>query len=529
VSKSFEKVCRFIERHSMLDRTRAVVVAVSGGADSIALLDILVRLCAAENPFRIHVAHLNHMLRGEEATMDAEFVRAVAERLNLPGTIESTDVRQAAMASGRSIEEAAREARYNFLLAVAREAGADTVATGHTMNDQAETFLMRLARGAGPRGLASMRPVSAVPAYDAETLFDDAGTRGRGDAGTESFDKCETEPVIFSGPKFAASPRLRVPASPQLVRPLLCLTREEVEDYCRERGLMYRTDASNASLDYTRNRVRHEVVAALKQINPRVIEHISSAAEIIASEQEALDTLTHSLLDQAQQPSSRTAYRVAAFVEQPPALRRRMIIEAIRRERSSTGRGEIESKHVTAVERLLDERMSGASLHLPGGLEAWREFDHLVFRHRAEIEEQVGERALDAGCSRIEAGGIEMTIDRGRPGQLLQASLDEARREAVRLGRDWTIVVLDARLLPETLVVRARRKGERARVCGQRKIKKLKNLMIDHKIPSSRRAIWPIVATPDGRYIWSPGMPPAVEFAARDETQTLAILRASGF
>jgi tRNA(Ile)-lysidine synthase len=486
VSRAFEKVCRFIEFHSMLGDTRAVVVAVSGGADSVALLDILARLRSVEPPFHIVVAHLNHMLRGDEAAADAEFVRALADSLNLPVKVESIDVRRAAVASGRGVEEVAREMRYNFLLETAREAQADAIATGHTMNDQAETFLMRLARGAGPRGLASMRPVSAVPVFDASA-----------------------------------------PASTLLVRPLLCVTREEVEGYCRERGLAFRDDASNSSPDYTRNRVRHEVIAALKRINPRVVEHISSAAEIIASDQAALDALTNSLLDQARRPQkgASPAYRVAAFVGQPPALRRRMILEAIRRERD---RGEIESKHVTAVEGLLGEGVSGASLHLPGGLEAWREFDLLVFRRRAP-EEAGYERAFDAACPRVEAGGIEIMVDRGRPGHLLEAAVTEARREADRSGRDWTVVVLDDRRLPETLVVRTRRKGERAGVCGQQKIKKLKNLMIDHKIPSSRRAVWPIVATPDGRYIWSPGMPPAVEFAACDETQSLAILRASGF
>ncbi len=506
----------------MLNETRAVVVAVSGGADSVALLDILVRLRSVENPFRLHVAHLNHMLRGDEATADAEFVRALAESLNLSVTIESADVRQAAGASGRSIEERAREMRYNFLLETACEAQADTIATGHTMNDQAETFLMRLARGAGLRGLASMRPVTKAHAF-----VKDEGGGMRDEKDLHSLDCPLDLRFVISNPFHPSS---LIP-HPSLIRPLLAVTREEVEEYCRERGLEFRDDASNASPYYTRNRVRHEVVAALKQINPRVVEHISSAAEIIASEQEALDALAHSLLDKARQPrkGASSAYRVAAFVEQSPALRRRMIIEAIRLERGSTGRGEIESKHVTAVEGLLDERMSGASLHLPGGLEAWREFEMLVFRHRAGSDEAGGERAFDAACSRIEAGGIEIAIDRGRAGHLLQKSVTEARREAARSGRNWAIAVLDDRLLPETLVVRTRRKGESARVCGQRKIKKLKNLMIDHKIPSSRRAVWPIIATPDGRYIWSPGMPPAVEFAACDETQALAILRASGF
>ena len=495
----------------MLDDARAVVAAVSGGADSVALLDMLVRV-RETTALRIHVAHLNHMLRGDDSTADADFVRALGESLRLRVTVESADVRREAAASGRSIEEAARELRYRFLLAIAHEAGADRIATGHTMNDQAETFLMRLARGAGSRGLASMRAV------------------------TEAHDFARDEKDLRFGIPNPFHPSSLIP-HPLLVRPLLGVTREEVEDYCRERGLAFRTDASNESLDYTRNRVRHEVIAALKRVNPRVVEHISSAATLIASDQEALDRLARSLLDLAEQPqnASSSAYKVARFTEQPEALRRRMIIEAIRRKRSSAGRvrAEIESKHVTAVEGLLGEQMSGARIDLPGGIEAWREFDLLVFKPRAPVEEEDGEeddsvRAPSADCSRLEAGGIQVGIERGRPGHLLEASIAEARREAASSGRDWIVAVLDDVALPETLVVRNRMKGERAHVCGQRKSKRLKNLMIDHKIPSSRRADWPIVATPDGRYIWSPGLPPAVEFAAHDETQTLAILRASG-
>ncbi|HEX5735997.1 MAG TPA: tRNA lysidine(34) synthetase TilS [Blastocatellia bacterium] len=492
----------------MLEDARAVVVAVSGGADSVALLDMLVRV-ASKTALRIHVAHLNHMLRGDDSNADAEFVRALAESLSLSMTIQAMDVRREAAASGRSIEEAARELRYGFLLTTAHEMGADRIATGHTMNDQAETFLMRLARGAGSRGLASMRAVTKAHEFG-ENLKSQIAARASGSSAITNLKS----------------------SHPLLVRPLLRITREEIEGYCRERGLAFRTDASNESMDYTRNRVRHEVIAALKRVNPRVVEHISSAASLIASDQEALDRLARSLLDLAEQPqnASSSAYKVARFTEQPEAVCRRMIIEAIRRKRSSAaiGRAEIESKHVTAVKGLLDEHRSGARIDLPGGLEAWREFDLLVFKPRAPVEEADSVRALGADCSRFEAGGIEVGIERGRPGHLREVIVAEARREAARSGRDWMIAVLDDRALPDVLVVRGRKKGERAHVCGQRKIIKLKNLMIDHKIPSSRRADWPIVATPEGRYIWSPGLPPAVEFAARDETQTLAILRASG-
>ena len=132
----------------MLGDARAVVVAVSGGADSVALLDMLVRV-RATTALPIHVAHLNHMLRGDDSAADADFVRALAESLDLPVIIESADVRREAADSGRSIEEAAREMRYRFLLATAEGAGADRIATGHTMNDQAETVMMNLIRGSG--------------------------------------------------------------------------------------------------------------------------------------------------------------------------------------------------------------------------------------------------------------------------------------------------------------------------------------------------------------------------------------------
>src|SRR6185503_3930732 len=121
-----------------------------------------------------------------------------------------------------------------------------------------------------------------------------------------------------------------------------------------------------------------------------------------------------------------------------------------------------------------------------------------------------------------------ISLVRGQPGDRLEPAIEQARREKRALGHDWRAAVLDDQLLPERLVVRPRLRGERARVLGHKRTKKLKNLMIDHRIPTSRRAIWPIVATPDGQYVWSPGLPPADEFAARDETHGLAILRASG-
>lgn len=522
MKRTFETFKDFIKQHALLRDSRSVVVAVSGGPDSVALLDMLARLRDAgaasshEAKFEIHVAHLNHKLRGRESDEDAEFVRQLADKLGLPVSIGSESVEAEAEIQRRGIEEVAREIRYDFLLRVACEAGGDRIATGHTMSDQAETFLMRLARGAGLRGLAAMRPVG--PAHEfAES------TRG-------------IENIRFGISN--DSPR------PLLIRPLLRITREQVEEYCRARRLEFRVDSSNLNADYTRNRARRDAVPALRSINRRAVESIARAAEIIATDQDALDLMASRLLDQAlitdrtingtDSIEKRMTCSVERLLAAPAGLRQRMIIEAINRVRAANveNRSEqITSAHIRSAERLLEENMSGSRIELPGGLAVWREFDTLVFVYSAEsaevFESKLYERELNVIRTSVEADGFVLLLERGQPVHLAESLIEQARKEKKKTGRDWLLAALDDRVLPERLRVRPRRPGERALVCGQQKIKKLKNLMIDHKIPSSRRRFWPVVTTPDDRYVWSPGLPPAKEFAAHDETQRLAILRAS--
>jgi tRNA(Ile)-lysidine synthase len=553
----------------MLDGSRGVVVAVSGGPDSVALLDMLVRLTNGDRgwglgvgrnsqplatgphpllPLRLHIAHLDHMLRGRESAEDAGFVRSLAEKHQLPVTIKSAAVGEAAEASSRSVEELAREIRYKFLLGVANETGCDRIAVGHTMTDQAETFLLRLIRGAGSRGLASMRPVSAVPIDAATRRRGDVATRRRGDGetgggGDEAKEQDEADDI-------SASPRLRVSASPPLpvspstllIRPLLCVTRQEIEDYCRERGLESRTDLTNQSLDYTRNRLRNLIFPALKVINPRVVEAISRAADNLASDQDALDNLTSSRLENARLEAGfddrgtsalPAAYSVAALIKQPEGMRRRMIIEAIQHLRDSAivepgdPPGEVTSTHVASIESLLKPDASGKYVNLPGGFEVWREFDALVFKSGKSIEADQYQTEINSSNPRVEAGGFAFLLQRGVRGRSLRAIIEETQREAGLRRLDWMTVAVDDRALPGSLLIRPRRPGERARVVGQTRTKKLKNLMIDHRIPSSRRANWPIVTTPSGSYVWSPGLPPALQFAAGDETSGLAVIRAS--
>jgi tRNA(Ile)-lysidine synthase len=481
------------------------------------------------------------MLRGRESAEDAGFVRSLAEKHQLPVTIKSAAVGEAAEASGRSVEELAREIRYKFLLGVANETGCDRIAVGHTMTDQAETFLLRLIRGAGSRGLASMRPVSAVPIDAASRRRGEVATRRRGDGETGGGGDVAT---VSASPRLrvSASPPLPVSPSPLLIRPLLCVTRQEIEDYCRERGLESRTDFTNQSLHYTRNRLRNLIFPALQAINPRVVEAISRAADNLASDQDALDHLTSSRLENARLEAGfgdrgtsalPATYSVAALMEQPEGMRRRMIIEAIQHLRDSAivepgdPPGEVTSTHVASIESLLKPDASGKYVNLPGGFEVWREFDALVFKSGKSIEADQYQTEINSSNPRVEAGGFAFLLQRGVRGRSLRAIIEQTQREAGLRRLYWMTVAVDDRALPGSLLIRPRRPGERARVVGQTRTKKLKNLMIDHRIPSSRRANWPIVTTPSGSYVWSPGLPPALQFAARDETSGLAVIRAS--
>jgi tRNA(Ile)-lysidine synthetase-like protein len=516
VKEVLSKVRAFIRRNRMLHGSNRAVVAVSGGPDSVALLDLLVRLNTAaarrqaagpsSTSLELHVAHLDHRLRGSESAEDARFVEALTKRYGLKASIGSADIRAEAAAARLGIEEVAREHRYNFLLAVARKIDADLILTGHTMDDQAETFLMRLARGSGLAGLAAMRPVTPALEFPYATGTSD----GEG--------------------------------LPRLARPLLCLTRAEVEQYCRENGLEFRIDATNLDPGYARNRIRRQVLPALGMLNPRIVEAIARAADAIAAAKDALDSMARRELKAARiRPSApcktpSRAYSVKMLAGQPPGMARRMLIAAIEEQRARPDREadsgqsgfrrkaslQITAAHVAAVESLL-RGPSGKRVLLPGGLSAWRQSEALVFK--SEDVNPRYELQIDDDCNVAHAGGFELSLLRGQAGSATEA-IRQARIDSNERGRDWMIAILDDGLLPDRLIVRPRRAGEKALVLGQNQIKKLKNLMIDHKIPVSRRQNWPTVVTPDDTYVWSPGLPPSVQFAAHKETCRFSVLQA---
>ena len=314
-----EKCAAYADRYDMLPAPgETALCAVSGGADSVCLLLILLEI-AETRGFRVACAHYDHRLR-ERSAADAEFVRALCDRWNVPFYLGGGDVRAAAERAGKGLEETARALRYEFLHRTADEIGAKRLATAHTADDNAETALLFLARGAGSRGLAGIAP-----------------RRGA------------------------------------LVRPLLCAERREIEAYLTGRGEHWVTDESNFSADFARNRVRMEATPALRSVNAAFARHVLEAGERLREDEEYLRSLA---LDFLEKHAEETPDGLRLPLRETAALPKPVFCRALR---EICGEA-LQAVHVEAARALLDARSGGAA-DLPGE-RLTRSFDELYFTPR---------------------------------------------------------------------------------------------------------------------------------------------------
>jgi len=325
-----EKVRRTIEKYRMLRRGDHVVVAVSGGIDSITLLHVLCQL-KEEWELKLTVAHLDHRMRpGSEE--DARFVSDYAKSLGVPCVQEAIDVPAYARRGGLSLEEAARRLRYEFLRRTAQGLNARAIALGHQLNDRAETFFINLLRGSGVEGLAGMPPVR---------------TEG---------DLC-------------------------YIRPLIECSREEIEEFARRKGLKYREDPTNRDLRYLRNRVRLKLLPLLREYNPHALEAVARAAETLRKAHEYLKGLADEALQRAL--LSEGPQEVVLKREELPSegiVREYLMREAIRRAKGDL-QG-IEAVHIEQILHELERPRSGVGLSLPGRVRFLLQGDRVIFTRR---------------------------------------------------------------------------------------------------------------------------------------------------
>ena len=311
-----------------LPRTNeSLVVGVSGGADSVALLLALDELIgSARLHLKILVAHVNHRLRGKVSDADARWVASLAKQLGYAVAGARIDVKKRAAKTGDNLEQAARHARYEFLTRTARTGKAKIVLTAHTMDDQAETILLNLLRGSGAQGLAGVEPVRPI----------------------------------------------RTHSDVLLARPLLSWARRrETENYCRHRGVEFRSDEMNLDEEFARVRVRKQLLPLMETFNPKLVEALARTAELLREDSIALDRAATTLLelsigkDKPSREDERALLRIDLLSVAPPALRRRALRLWIGQCRGDLKR--IERVHIAAVENLLLGERGGRVAELPGG------------------------------------------------------------------------------------------------------------------------------------------------------------------
>jgi tRNA(Ile)-lysidine synthase len=329
-----EVVRKEIESRQLLDVGATVIVGVSGGSDSLCLLHILTRL-RHELDLSLHVAHLNHCLRGDEADMDMIFVALLATEWGLPCTIEVCDVASVAHRQHMSLEEAARNVRYGFLMKVAQRIGAAAVAVGHHADDQSETVLMHILRGAGMNGLKGMLPSTEL--RDMHKVDD-----GSSDPG----------------------PRSRV----RLVRPLLAVPRDEIDAYCQEHSLEPRFDRSNLDMTYFRNRVRHELLPLLETYNPNIKLLLQRTADVAAADHELISSLLNDAWSEiiVEENENGITFDLKAWQSLPLALQRAILREAAFRCRPRIR--DLDFAHVKHAVAVGNKGITGARAVLPHGL-----------------------------------------------------------------------------------------------------------------------------------------------------------------
>jgi len=446
-----------------------LVVGVSGGPDSLALLDSLAQLLPAE---RLVVAHLDHGLR-PSAAAEAALVAAAAARRGLRHVSGRADVPALAREAGLSLETAARVARYDFLAEVARAEKAAAVVAGHNADDQAETILMHLLRGAGAGGLRGMAVAAPLPGH----------------------------------------------ADLWLLRPLLGIDRAAIEAYCRDAGLEPAADASNRDPAFTRNRLRHELLPALSAHAPRIAQRLRETGAILAAEDDLLSALEDDAWRAiASRMPAGVALGRAAWREQPLALRRRLLRRAVAAVADTPV--ELSFRSIEAARRPAEGPASGGRVALPGGVVMAVGYETLDFGRGPATTSDAWPQLTAGAAVPLPVPGVAALASGWR---LLAEPLLSPDLEAIRANADpWAATIALER--PQPLFVRPRLPGEHIRPLGLGGTTTLKKLMIDRKIPAVARARWPVVATAE-QPVWLSGHVLDDRARVRPDSTTVVRLR----
>ncbi|MEF2968723.1 tRNA lysidine(34) synthetase TilS [Paenibacillus sp. M1] len=464
-----EQVRRTGRDHELWSPGDGIVVAVSGGPDSVLLLHILKEL--AGDPglgLKLVCAHVNHGFRGQESNEEAEFVRHMADRLGIPFELGAFDIPAYMKESGKGGQLAAREKRYGFLHEVAKKYGAASIALAHHADDQAETVMMRILRGSGPSGLAGMK-------------------------------------------------LKRREKNVELIRPLLRIYKNELVKACEGAGIPFVIDSSNLLPKYARNAIRLDVLPFLGQYNEQLADSLNRLAEVIGEEDDYMAQETARIYAETViWQDGCAAFRTGTFTSLHAALQRRLIKLILNY--LPLGTDDSDFVKIEAIRKgAVQDRPTTWSLDLGGGIRCLREYDIIRFMP-ARAESQIPHYTyvvehFPAEVSIMDTGQT-LRFTRYEAGAELPAVIPEGNNEAA----------FDAAELVYPLTVRSRLPGDKMKLMGLNGSKKVKDIFIDEKIPPSLRSQIPMVTDAKGRIVWIPGVRRSSLAAVGRQTASVVVM-----
>ncbi len=457
-------------RHAMVEPGDTVIVGVSGGADSVGMLLVLNDL-ADKFDLRLVVCHLDHSTRNGESGFDAEFVRSLASKLGLDYEGDRKDVPKLTRDAKSSFQETARNIRRDFLEAIRKKHDGQRIALGHTRDDQVETVLMNFLRGSGTRGMGGMRPVND-----------------------------------------------------RLIRPLFYSSHEDILAFLDSRNVEYREDSSNSNTDYLRNRIRLDLIPTLRsEFNPNIQKNIFDASQIFQTHEDLLNQLGRKEFEGSggrEIEGQKVFLRLDKLKPLSPALQAQLVRQAYKE-----GKGDLKKltfHHVQQVLKLLDDHGSGKSVSLPDDWVATRGENRLCFYKISEPKSRILNRTDQylGGEYWLRVPGVTVLDEAG-------ISLDSRLQSSdgkVSLAGSGERAFLDWNRTGPDLKVRFFRPGDRFRPLGMPGTKKVKDLLIDAKIPQRERKSLPLLTTAAGDIIWVYGVRISEDFKVTPQTTNMLII-----
>ena len=461
----------FIVQHKMIEDGETVLVAVSGGADSLALLYGLHAL-RTQLSCKLHVVHLNHCLR-PDADADAGFVQQHAAHLELPCTIQRVEVPRLAQQWKLSVETAGRKARYQFYESVCTEVSAIKVALGHHQDDTAETVLMNLIRGSGATGLKGIAPVR-------DTKF---------------------------------------------IRPLAGFTRQQIEAFLTSIGVVPKHDTTNTDTRYLRNRIRHELIPRLESdYNPNIKTGLSRTADVLRAESEYLDTAARKGFEicRIQNQQKNVVLDRVEFRKHHVALQRRMLRQSV--SEISGDVSDLYFAHCEKMLNLIEAEASNALLALPNGLQFRRAYQQLIIERKPIETGNFAYPVVTVGKTSIGVLNTEITAELGNIESYPTLALPDGKFEAIFDYEKIRKVFADPSLEAFPLTVRNRRQGDRFQPYGMHGTKKIKDFFIDTKVPRYERDSVPLLVCGD-QILWIIGYTTSDVFKIESDTRQYLYLR----